>query len=415
MTTSSQSSGTVESPINEIIESRRKFELQLGKTIDTLNADYPELLKAAPQYEIYNQRVSVVDPSGVEAIRGIEQYKNMFGVLRMAAGLFYSKNNSFIEHKLVYDWVRSQIRVSFKITLVKNNSNSKDPATTSHQQAMDAVLGTRASAKNDHTVVSGISEYFVDAEGKIVKHVISNIVINNHPVTIGLGMGDLFNLQQGKVATNGAGGMIGSFAPPTLTPTLTSNPSPIPGFQKSLRLGNQRHSAARQTLLRLYTVSPSASDDQYDGLKKSFAEKNEARVKFGLKPITFDEYKKILTDNADVGTTFRSNQQTKEEEKLKLGAAPGTPQNPINIFSSVLSAILPKDLDRPQTCETFEDCDNMECCDLIVAKICCKTGLGSHAYMPDLVPVPIADDPFERNPGPEGRGMRGPMKGIGEL
>jgi hypothetical protein len=77
------------------------------------------LLKAPPTYDIYNQRVSVVDPSGVEAIRGLEQYKNMFGVLRMAAGFFYSTTNSFIEHKLVYDWVRSQIRVSFKITLVK--------------------------------------------------------------------------------------------------------------------------------------------------------------------------------------------------------------------------------------------------------------------------------------------------------
>ena len=47
-------------------------------------------------------------------------------------------------------------------------------------------------------------------------------------------------------------------------------------MHRSLRLGNQRHSAARQTLLRLYTVSPSASDDQYD-LEKSFAEKNDFR------------------------------------------------------------------------------------------------------------------------------------------
>lgn len=399
------SSTTVASPINEIIESRRKFELQLGKTIDTLNADYPELLKAPPTYDIYNQRVSVVDPSGVEAIRGLEQYKNMFGVLRMAAGFFYSTTNSFIEHKLVYDWVRSQIRVSFKITLVKGGRD--DASKISHQQAMEAVLGTRASAKNDHTVVSGISEYFVDADGKIVKHVISNIVINDKPVTIGLGMGDLFNLQQGRIATNGAGGM--SLSVP---PTLARRSTTIPGFQKSLRLGNQRHSAARQTLLRLYTVSPSASDDQYD-LEKSFAEKNEARVKFGLKPITFDEYKKILTDNADLGNHFQSQQQMKEEEeRLKLNAASGKPANPINIFSSVLSAILPKDMDAPKTCETFEDCDNMECCDLIVAKICCKTGLGSHAYMPDLIPVPIADpaDADPRNPGQEGRGMRGPLQ-----
>ena len=73
---------------------------------------------------------------------------------------------------------------------------------------------------------------------------------------------------------------------------------------------------------------------------------------------------------------------------------------------------MPKDVDIPRKCETFEDCeDGQECCDLLVAKVCCNSGLGSHAYMPelDLIPVRIDDEPDYGAPGQDmGRGTKGP-------
>ena len=52
-----------------------------------------------------------------------------------------------------------------------------------------------------------------------------------------------------------------------------------------------------------------------------------------------------------------------------------------------------------QTCEYIWDCDNMECCDFILFKICCSTGLPS--FYPDLepkpipIPIPIPSDPVQ--------------------
>ena len=141
--------------LNDIIQSRRSFELQLGTTIDILNADYPQLLTKSPDFTIYNRKITVVDPSGVQAIQGVDGYRYMFGALRMASGVFFSPSHSFVEHKLVYDWVRSQIRVSFKITLVPKSEVGKK---NSHQEQLDLVLGKKASAKNNHVVIAGISE-----------------------------------------------------------------------------------------------------------------------------------------------------------------------------------------------------------------------------------------------------------------
>ena len=331
-----------------------------------------------------------------------------------SAGLFYSTQTSFIEHKLVYDWVRSQIRVSFKITLVKSSSAGK----SSHQEAMDAVLGTKASSRNDHTVVSGISEYFVDSEGKILKHVISNIIINDKPVTVGLGMGELFSLQRGKVAGVGASiGMIRSTAQASPATALKSY-----GFGgSSNRLEAQRNSALRSTFSRLFmTVSDSSFDDNFDelarqrkALEADLEKKNQARAKFNLKPMTMFEYEQLLDENAKVVDNFRSYQQQTEaaNEPAESKRGEGAPAV-VNLFSAVISAILPKNIDAPKMCTTFEDCDDgQECCDLLVAKVCCNSGLGSHAYMPelDLIPVRIDDEP-DYNPGEQGRGVRGPWR-----
>jgi len=80
---SSANPGVENGVISHIVEERRAFELQLGSTIEILNADYPDLLKAPPTYDIYNNKIQVVDPSGVQAVRGIDQYKNLFSLLRM--------------------------------------------------------------------------------------------------------------------------------------------------------------------------------------------------------------------------------------------------------------------------------------------------------------------------------------------
>lgn len=357
---------TVPSPLNDIIESRRSFELQLGKSIDVLNHDYPLLLVKQPVLEIYNDKITVIDPSGVQAVRGVDGYKVMFGGLRMAAGVFFSSKNSFIEHNLVYDWVRSQIRVTFKITLVPKADVKKTDKQT-HQEQLDLVLGKRASANNNHVTISGVSEYYVDSEGKIVKHIISNVVINNKPVTIGLGMGDLFAMQQGKLARGGATGGY--------------------GFSGGLNRMNSRK-AERDVVMRLFSSSSSSGDIVGD---EELAKKNEARAKFGLKPISREELEEIERGNREVLMKFNQNRDKEAGDSTAI--SPSSPSNPspLHLMGRIFDAVT-KDIDAPKKCKTWEDCDEMECCDLIVTKVCCNTGLGSPAWMPDLVPVKIDDD-----------------------
>jgi len=41
-------SGNPNSPLNMIVDERREFELKLGKAVDTLKKDYPDMLTEAP-------------------------------------------------------------------------------------------------------------------------------------------------------------------------------------------------------------------------------------------------------------------------------------------------------------------------------------------------------------------------------
>jgi len=105
------------SPLQAIVDERREFEINLGRAIDTLRADYPDLLKSAPDFDIYSEKIVAVDPGGAELV-GITAYKRFFKFLHMAIGLFYNKEESGVTFKLVYDWARGDIRVSWHASVM---------------------------------------------------------------------------------------------------------------------------------------------------------------------------------------------------------------------------------------------------------------------------------------------------------
>lgn len=361
-----ESAPLMQSPLTDIIESRRSFELKLGNSIDVLNNDYPLLLVKQPFFEIYNDKITVIDPGGFQAVKGVDGYKVMFGGIRMAAGIFFSSKNSFIKHNLVYDWVRSQIRVTFKIFLIPK-ADAKKTDNQTHQEQLDLVLGKRTSANNNHVTISGVSEYLVDSKGKIVKHTISNVVINDKLVSKGLRMNDL---QQSRFTQYGLNRM------------------------------NSRK-ATRDVVMRLFSSS-SSSRDVVGG--EELSKKNEARANFGLKPIGRQELGEIERGNREVLIKF--NQKGKEEAGDTTTISHSSQSNPppLHLMGRIFDAVT-KAIDKPKVCETREDCDEMECCDIIVTKVCCN-GLGSPAWMPDLVPVRVYDD--------VGEGWHAPRNGPGQ-
>lgn len=99
----------------------------------------------------------MIDPSGVQ-LTGIESYKQSIQFLH-AVVKFWFQERSGLQFRMVYDFARSSIRVSWHVVLVP-----KVP------------LG-----KPLH--VDGISMYKLDpTSGKIIEHQIDNLMINDTPV-----------------------------------------------------------------------------------------------------------------------------------------------------------------------------------------------------------------------------------------
>lgn len=147
--------------LQDIVDERREFEINLGRAMDTLRKDYPHMLYRAPEFSIYHEEIRVVDPSGVQ-LSGLNSYKQSFRFAQSVVGVFYDMEKSMVNHRMIYDWARGCIRISWNAMIVPK------------------VVGNRRNA----LYVDGVSMYKLDpASGKIVEHKIENIIVNNTPLS----------------------------------------------------------------------------------------------------------------------------------------------------------------------------------------------------------------------------------------
>ena len=159
--TTTTSSSELPPVLQDIVDERREFEINLGRAMDTLRKDYPHLLYRAPEFSIYHDDIKVVDPSGVQ-LTGLNSYKQSFRFAQSIVGLFYDKDKSSIKHRMVYDWARGSIRMSWNAVIVPK------------------VVGNRRNA----LYLDGVSLYKLDTEsGKIIEHKIENAILNNTPLS----------------------------------------------------------------------------------------------------------------------------------------------------------------------------------------------------------------------------------------
>jgi hypothetical protein len=124
----------------------------------------------------------VIDPSGVQ-LTGIESYKQSIQFLQVVLK-FWFQERSGLQFRMVYDFARSSIRVSWHVVLVP-----KVP------------LGRPLH-------LDGISNYKLDrSSGLIVEHQIDKLMINNSPVVPPYGVfsllqQDLIGLTSGKTGVS---------------------------------------------------------------------------------------------------------------------------------------------------------------------------------------------------------------------
>lgn len=146
--------------LQHLVDERREYEINLGKAMDTLRKDYPMMLKQKPDFSIYHEDIQVTDPSGVQ-VKKLSGYKNSFRFLQAVVGMLYNTDRSTVQFRMVYDFARQSIRVSWNAMLVPK------------------IVGNRRNS----LYIDGISVYNMDAEsGKIIEHRIENMLINNTPV-----------------------------------------------------------------------------------------------------------------------------------------------------------------------------------------------------------------------------------------
>jgi hypothetical protein len=107
-------------------------------------------------FSIYDEKISVIDPSGVQ-LTGLDKYKSSFAFFQTFISFWFSARSS-LQFRMVYDFPRSSIRISWNAVLVPK------------------VLGRPF-------YVDGISYYQLDrVSGKIIEHRVEKLMINNTPV-----------------------------------------------------------------------------------------------------------------------------------------------------------------------------------------------------------------------------------------
>ncbi|GFH57088.1 hypothetical protein CTEN210_13564 [Chaetoceros tenuissimus] len=355
-------------------EQNSEFELKLGKAIDTLRKDYPTLLTHPPNYSIYDEHLTIVDPSGV-TLHSLSGYKSSFRFLHMLVKLFYCPKKSILTFKLAYDCARKNIRVSWNAKLVPRLFGEE----------LDGSVNRRNLVH-----VDGISVYELDREtGLIVQHRVERLLVNDAPVRSESNMFDLIYEKAGVNARLGENGipvfykeegdeyydenMVMNFLPPSLLP------------RKSM-------------LFSMEDDDNMANHELFDEV--AFQKKNKSRQKFGLKPITEAEFVQIEIKTKELEKAQQqkaaSISSAAEMNMSKEDAKKGN-------FMNKLFGNLSKD-----TCQDNWDCQRPEvCCDFGFKKMCCSSGMKVFNGLPgqlQKIPVRVVadDDQWQRRGGPEG-------------
>jgi len=316
--------------LKAIADERREYELNVGKALDTLRTDYPKIFKSCPDFSIYHSNLEVKDPSGV-TLHGINNYKNFFRVLRGIVSFFYCADKSSITFRLVYDWARNSIRVSWHAMLTPK-----------------AIYG----GVRHPLYVDGISVYETDPHGIIIQHRVEQLMINDVPAALPNGIFHAINSEAQGIPVLGVEGPAIGYLPSS---------TQISAFSGEVA-----------------TTSSKAFN------QKSFEQKNIYRKKYGLKPLTPEEFLDV-----EAKTRILEQETQLRREQLTAASKQNQPRKK-GLFSNLFS----------DTCESNWDCQRPEvCCDLLVKKMCCSSGQmvsnfgnGQMVAKPVLIPVPVRPD-----------------------
>jgi len=408
---------------------RQEFEMQVGRAMDTLRDDYPDILVKDLDYSIYHSDLELIDPSGVH-LHGLKNYENAIRLVHTMVGIFYCPDQSDLKFRMCFDKARQNIRIHWNARVVPK-----------------AIFGGYKTTLH----VDGISIYELDRlSGNITQHRLERLVMNDDQVSPEQGVFAALRTQaiQSQVQVDGIpsfhrhleamttiGGetLFNNIGKGVNEPPIHSMPENVLHFRKqfknnrgSVLFGEDENmndhclmkSFTTASSSRLSALSSSASSDadgsssdqslgHMDASNASALEKkNIARKKFGLKPINMEEFLEVEKQVKELGMQQQRKAAAAATEAMEIERARQQKENRGGFLGKLLGNAL-KD-----TCESNYDCERPEvCCDFGVKKMCCSSGLhitdGFNNRQGQLaeVPVPIhnpnpypGDDPRNRDP-----------------
>ena len=412
------------------------FTLHIGRALDTLRNEYPNLLTQSPDYTLYDDHMclcvdlptSPLSALTYNSVSGLSRYKMVWDMIHGVIALMYNVDQSYMSSiKLCHDRVRGNVvRVQWHAVLFPRwQKHEPQPHVPSGSDAAPtAAFGQPhpppPSSKCHH--VDGISVYELDwTTGKIIQHRVEQLVYTNNAQPI-MVMDEVMLRQTAKVigggipvrmvendegynmnlqSNNAPEDIMGSFMvefrpalytsfrpsslfameaeqPAKLQPSAASSKlsssndalstSTPTNTKHDMLMGDEAAALSSASAATLTEVGGGGSSSMIDTV--AFDAKNKSRQKFGLKPLSVEEF---LNIEHQVEQLAHAQQEAIKEAKLLASqqqAEKEAASGP-SLFDKVFGSVM-KNLD---TCESNFDCERPQvCCDYIFAKKCCTSG-----------------------------------------
>lgn len=346
---------------------QQEYELMLGKAMDTLRSDYPGILEHDPDFSIYAEDIEVVDPSGV-TLHNIKDYKASFHFLHAIIKFFYCPSESELTFRLIYDCARKNIRISWNALLIPRN-----------------IYGGLMNELH----VDGISVYELDrSSGLITQHRVETLLINDQPVQPPQG---IFQALAREATVGPEGVPAWNIEHSNTISQFQTNH--LSNLLSSFNINNNSDKKKQESTL-LFSAGDVDNEANFHPLfnQEAYDKKNNYRKRFGLPPITPEEYVRIETEVQELAMAQRQKADAMSSDSAAEMAKQQSNKGSLgkNMFNKFLGNIL------EDTCESNYDCERPEvCCDLGFKRMCCRSGLGVYNGVPPnmrLEPVPARQE-----------------------
>ena len=355
---------------------KEEFELRVGRALDILRSDYPDILTKQPNFNIYSNDIEVVDPSGVK-VHGLSAYKNSFRILHALVRFIYCPARSTLTFRMCFDKARQNIRIHWNAEVIPR----------------EIFGGSRTTLH-----VDGISVYEISQmTGEIVQHRIEHLLMNNMPIqpkegviealkqqhTVSVpsfsrddSLEHIFSLTESESSSSSSllmGNIVAPFQPQLAG--LFSNPasSSLFAFEATSDDNEENH----------------LGNEQYPGLDwEALETKNKSRKKFGLKPLTPEEFLQLQSQVKEMDE-IQKQRAADAAAAASAAASAKNEQRPSSFLDKLMGGDLLKD-----TCESNFDCNRPEiCCDFGFKKMCCSSGalvgLQNMQRQPQMIPIRV--------------------------